>query len=257
MKVMNEDVKIIDESAEILMNRLIARDTYRMEIKCEMSRRLRPGQFVNAEVEGYTLRRPISVSSFDPEKGVLVLLYKVLGEGTAKMAKMKPGDKMRIFGPLGNGFPIEKGTSALLLGGGAGVGPLIQTAKALSRTMETVTVALGFPTKEEVYGLEDFEVLGIEPRLSTDDGTLGFHGNVLQLVESEKLWGEVVYACGPKRMLKGVEDTFERGYISLDVRMACGMGACMACVCKDKKEEGRYRRVCKEGPVFPIGSVVY
>lgn len=255
---MNENnVKMIDESAEILVNRLIARDTYRMEIKCEMSKHLKPGQFINVEVAGYTLRRPISVSCYDPERETVVLLYKVLGEGTAKMAMLRSGEMLRIFGPLGNGFPIEKGESALLLGGGAGVGPLIQTAKALSGTMKTVTVALGFPTKAEVYGLEDFEALGIKPRLSTDDGTAGFHGNVLQLVEAERLQGEVVYACGPKRMLKGVENTFARGYISLDVRMACGMGACMACVCKDAKEEGRYHRVCKEGPVFSIGSVVY
>lgn len=249
--------KMMDETVQILANELIARETYRMEIQCEMSKILKPGQFVNVELEGYTLRRPISVSSYDPEKSLLVLLYKVLGEGTAKMALMKPGDTLKILGPLGNGFPIEEGESALLLGGGAGVGPLIQTAKALSKTMKTVTVALGFPTKEEVYGLEAFEELGIKPWISTDDGTMGFHGNVLQLVEAEKLNGQVVYACGPKRMLKGVEENFERGYISLDVRMACGMGACMACVCKDKKEEGRYHRVCKEGPVFPIGSVVY
>ena len=246
---------MVDERVVITENTLIAADTYRMVLQGELTEQLRAGQFVNLEVEGFTLRRPISVSSFDREKGTFTLLYKVLGEGTRKMAEMKPGMAVRALGPLGNGFPIENWESAILIGGGAGTGPLVQTAKDLRDAGVKVTVVLGFPTKADVYGQEEFESLGIRPYISTDDGTFGFHGNVLELIEAEGLQGAAAYACGPKRMLKGVSERFSTGYISLDIRMACGMGACMACVCKDQENEDKYYRVCKEGPVFKIGQV--
>lgn len=246
---------MVDEKAVVVENSLIAEDTYRMVLKGELSRDLKPGQFVNLEIEGYTLRRPISVSSFDKENKTFTLLYKVLGEGTTKMAAMKPGTEIQTLGPLGNGFPIEKVSSALLIGGGAGTGPLVQTAKELKALGADVTVVLGFPKKADVYGQDEFGKLGIEPKISTDDGSYGFKGNALELIKAEKIDAEIAYACGPKRMLRAVEEMFSRGYISLDIRMACGMGACMACVCKDKDDKDKYYRVCKEGPVFRIGQV--
>ncbi|MBQ2845846.1 MAG: dihydroorotate dehydrogenase electron transfer subunit [Firmicutes bacterium] len=246
---------MLDEKVVIIENTLIAADTYRMVLQGEITEEFKPGQFVNLEIEGYTLRRPISISSFDKQKKTFTLLYKVLGEGTQKMAEMKPGQRIKALGALGNGFPIEKAASAVLIGGGAGTGPLVQTAKELKEQGTDVKVVLGFPTKDDVYGEEDFEGLGITPYVSTDDGTYGFKGNAIDLIKAEGITGEIAYACGPKRMLMAVEETFERGYISLDIRMACGMGACMACVCKDKEDKDKYYRVCKEGPVFKIGQV--
>lgn len=257
-----EPVRPMDEAVEIAENCLVAADTYKMVLKGNMSRLFQPGQFVNVQVEGYTLRRPISISRFDPEEGTFVLYYKVLGEGTAKMAQMKAGQAINVFGPLGNGFPVEKnpsrkgGETVILVGGGAGIGPLIQTAKALKDAGYVVSVALGFPVAADIYGLDEFRALGLEPEVSTDDGSFGFRGNVLEMIEKRGIQGDMVYACGPKRMLKGVEERFQKGYISLDVRMACGMGACMACVCKDKEDSEKYHRVCKEGPVFPVGRVM-
>lgn len=249
-------MSMTDEVVTVIENRFVAKDTYRMMLRGAMSREFKPGQFVNVEIEGFTLRRPISISSYQPKEQTFVLLYRIMGEGTAKMAELKAGSKIKVFGPLGNSFPMERGKAALLIGGGAGVGPLVQTAKELQRTMNIVYVVLGFPTKADVYAVEDFVDAGAEVFVSTDDGTFGFKGNVLELAEAKGLKGEWVYACGPKRMLKAVEEKYDKGYISLDVRMACGMGACMACVCKDKKDPDKYHRVCKEGPVFPIGKVV-
>lgn len=251
-------MKLTDETGIIKENILVAADTYRMVIKGDLSRRFGPGQFVNLLIDGLTLRRPISISRYEPEEGLYVLYYKVLGEGTARMAAMKPGESIQVLGPLGTGFPIDPAhpEPVLVIGGGAGAGPLIQTARELRKWGYPVSVVLGFPTKDDVYAVEEFRALGIEPGVSTDDGSFGYHGNVLELIESRKETARLVYACGPKRMLRAVEERFERGYISLDVRMACGMGACMACVCRDRKEPGAYHRVCKEGPVFPIGRVV-
>jgi len=247
-----------DEKAKILENTLIAADTYRMVLQGELVQDLKAGQFVNLLVPGFTLRRPISVSSFDKSTGEFTLLYKVLGEGTAKMAEMKPGETIQTIGPLGNGFPIETAESVLLIGGGAGTGPLVQLAKELKEAgCKKIRVVLGFPTKADIYGLDEFNELGIRTHVSTDDGTYGFHGNTVELIQAEGLSAELVYTCGPKRMMQAVEELFDRGYISLDIRMACGMGACMGCVCRDKADPDKYYRVCKEGPVFRIGQVEY
>ncbi len=247
-----------DERAKILENTLIAADTYRMVLQSSLCEDLKAGQFVNLLVPGFTLRRPISVSSFDKEAEEYTLLYKVLGEGTQKMAEMKAGDTVQVIGPLGNGFPIETAESILLIGGGAGTGPLVQLAKELKDAgCRKIRVVLGFPTKEDIYGVEDFSALGIRTHISTDDGTYGFHGNAVELIRAEGLTAEMAYTCGPKRMMQAVEELFGRGYISLDIRMACGMGACMGCVVKDKADPDKYYRVCKEGPVFRIGQVDY
>lgn len=246
---------MLDERVVIKENSCIAADTYRMVMQGEIAGELKAGQFVNLEIEGYTLRRPISVSSFSKNEKTFTLLYKVLGEGTAKLSEMKPGESLKALGPLGNGFPIENVKSAVLVGGGAGTGPLVQTANELMELGAEVKAVLGFPSEKDVYGLEDFEKLGITPYVSTDDGTFGFKGNAVELIKEKNISAEIVYACGPKRMLAAVEEIFDRGYISLDIRMACGMGACMACVCKDRNDESRYYRVCKEGPVFRIGQV--
>ena len=154
---------MLDERVVIKENSCIAADTYRMVLQGEIAGELKAGQFVNLEIEGYILRRPISVSSFSKNEKTFTLLYKVLGEGTAKLSEMKPGESLKALGPLGNGFPIEKVKSAVLVGGGAGTGPLVQTAKELMELGAEVKAVLGFPSEKDVYGLEDFEKLGITP----------------------------------------------------------------------------------------------
>lgn len=237
-------------------NACIARDTWKMVMTGEqITGGMKAGQFINLQIEGKTLRRPISVSSFDGGKTTVTIIYKIVGEGTKKMSLMKAGESLDVLGPLGNGFPVEKAGSALLIGGGAGVAPLIQLAGDLIKEGCEVKAVLGYPSAADIYGVDELKEAGAAVYVSTDDGSGGFHGNVMELIAAEGLDAEVVYACGPVPMLKGVEGRFDRGYISLDIRMACGMGACMACVVKDRKNPDKYYRVCKEGPVFGIGQV--
>lgn len=238
---------------KIKSNDLIAKDTYQMEIFDENSSSIRPGQFVNIKVPGYSLRRPISISSV--EDGYYVIIYKVVGNGTFEMSKMKSGDQVDVLGPLGNPFTIhEDKDDILIIGGGVGVPPLYEVAKIYRGLNKNVTVTLGFNDSESVFLAEAFRDLGCDVYVATMDGSDGFKGNVIELIEKEKLEG-FVYTCGPEIMLKAVEDRFVDGYISKESRMACGIGTCMACVCQDKEDDSIYYRICKEGPVFEIGKV--
>ncbi len=247
---------MLDEKMKVVDNLCIAKDTWKMTlVGRQITEEMKAGQFINLQIEGKTLRRPISVSSFDGGMASVTIIYKIVGEGTQKMSEMKVGEEIDVLGPLGNGFPIEKVASALLIGGGAGVAPLVQLARDLKAVGAQVKAVIGFPTAADVYGVSELEALGADVVVSTDDGSKGFKGNVMEAIKDKDLTGDVVYACGPVPMLKGVEGGFDRGYISLDIRMACGMGACMACVVKDKENPEKYYRVCKEGPVFAIGQV--
>lgn len=245
---MREDIGII------LSNEKIAEDTYKMIIESELPTVMMPGQFVNIKVEEHFLRRPISISSIDENS--YTIIYKVVGEGTEILSKMKEGMELNVFGPLGSSYPIHEELEAvLLLGGGVGVPPLYEVAKRYRLMNKRVVVALGFNSVNACFYEEEFKELGCEVLIATMDGSLGIKGTVLDAVDGMGIDIDFVYSCGPMPMLKAIENRYTKGYTSFEARMACGIGACMGCVCKDKEDETIYYRICKEGPVFEIGKV--
>lgn len=239
------------DNCKILKNQEIAPGIFVMEAEADIAKEVKPGQFVQVEVPGFFLRRPISVS--DTTDTSLFLVYRVAGQGTREMSHLKTGEEISLFGPLGNGFPIEN-RPVLLIGGGIGVPPLLKTAKEYRRKNMQVSVALGFNTEKEIILKEQFESLGCDVHIATMDGSCGIKGTALDAIHEDGVKTTFVCACGPGAMLKAVSQEYKDGYISMESRMACGMGACMGCVVKDK--EGNSLRVCKDGPVFPIGKVV-
>ena len=239
------------DQAIILENTNIVKDVYRMKLSTKLASLVQCGQFVEVEVPGFFLRRPISVC--EANEDTITLVYKVVGNGTAAMHKMQQGETLSLFGPCGTGFPIQD-EDVVLIGGGVGVPPLLETAKQYLHFNKNVSVVLGFNTKEDMILVEDFRKLGCEVSIATMDGSFGTKGTVMDAIETNHISCDFVLSCGPLPMLKAISHTFTHGYISLEARMACGMGACMGCVVKDKN--GESLRVCKDGPVFEIGKVV-
>ena len=241
----------------VVSNEKIAKDTYRMEFEYYDAKKMRPGQFINLKIEGFMLRRPISISDI-VDRTHFAIVYKVVGDGTKALTEVKAGDEMDMFGPLGSYYPMHEDVDAvLLIGGGVGVPPLFELAKKYRKIKRHVDVVLGFNDKESVFYEEEFKNLGCEVYVATMDGSYGIKGTVMDAIKEANIETDFVCSCGPVPMLKAVEEKYTKGYMSFESRMACGMGACMACVAKDKKEEDLYHRICKEGPVFPIGKVEF
>ncbi len=228
---------------EIIENKALTKDVYRMRLLGDTSAILRPGQFVNIKLDGLYLRRPISVCEVDGD--VLTILYKVVGKGTEAMAAMQTG-KLDVLTGLGNGYDTAPaGDSPLLIGGGVGVPPLYGLCKKLIAEGKKPTVILGFNTKDEVFYKEEFEKLGATTIVTTVDGSAGTRGFVTDALPAEYSY---FYTCGPEPMLKAVfAATKTEGQLSFEERMGCGFGACMGCSCKTIFGN---RRICKEGPVL-------
>ena len=245
-----------EEVGIILSNTQIAKDTFKMKLAASMSKDMLPGQFVNIKVDGYLLRRPISISSIEDDGFVIV--YKVVGDGTRVLSTLREQQNINIFGPLGSSYPIHKDEKeVLIVGGGVGVPPLYELAKQYRAQDTQVHVVLGFNDKESIFYQEAFRALGCHVVIATMDGSYGVKGTVMDAIEAENITCDFVCSCGPRMMLKAIEAKYTKGYMSFESRMACGIGACMACVAKDKKEEDMYHKICKEGPVFPIGKVEF
>ncbi len=237
----------------ITENTALTRDMYKLVLAGDTSAVTAPGQFVNIRLDGFYLRRPISVC--DSETGKLTLLYKVVGHGTAVMAKMQPGETMDILTGLGNGYDITKsGDHPLLIGGGAGVPPMYWLARQLSAAGKSVTVIMGFNTASEVYYKDEFEALGAKVLVTTADGSMGIKGFVTAAMPEA---GEIsyIYTCGPEPMLKAVYNASDPGgEFSFEERMGCGFGACMGCSCKTKYGN---KRICREGPVLVKEEIIW
>lgn len=244
------------ENGIIISNQCIASDTYQMILQSNISETMEAGQFVNIRMDGYMLRRPISICSIEQQR--FTIIYKVVGDGTKALSKLQPQQQLDIFGPLGHGFPIDdRLDEVLLIGGGVGVPPLYEVAKRFCALHKKVVVVLGFNDKASVFYEQEFTALGANVYIATMDGSYGTKGTVVDAIQAHTIAIDTIYTCGPRPMLKALEKRYTKGYMSFEARMACGMGACMACVAKDKKEEGLYHRICKEGPVFPIGKVEF
>ena len=240
----------------IVRKQNLARGVYDYTVHCpEMAAEAVPGQFVHIRVPGHMLRRPISICGIDREKGNLRLVMEVRGEGTEILSRLNEGELIDLMGPLGHGFTLlapEK--KAVVIGGGIGVPPLLSTIAHYGRNGTAIT---GFRSASAVILQEDFQASGVKTVLCTDDGTMGEKGFVTgalqKLLETET--PDILYACGPMPMLKAVAKMAEeKGItceISLEERMACGVGACLGCACRTVKNgvEG-YSHVCKDGPVF-------
>lgn len=224
------------------------------------------GQFVSVYSSDATklLPRPISLCGIDDESGTIRLVYRVTGEntGTEEFSKLQTGDEVRILGPLGNGFTIGE-EKAFLIGGGIGIPPMLQLAKRLKEEQPGTefTIVLGY-RDAKTFLLEEFEELGTVV-IATEDGSLGTKGNVLDAIREQNLTADVIYSCGPTPMLRALKAYAKehnmKCYVSMEERMACGIGACLACVCKSTEKDGHTnvnnKRICKEGPVFDAGEV--
>jgi len=229
----------------------------------EMARLSTAGQFCHIRVPGFSLRRPISICQVDRAEGTVRFLFDIRGEGTAALANSKEQDMLDVMGPLGNGFQLlSPDHKAVVVGGGIGVPPMLQTAAHYGKN---ATAIVGFRSRDKMVLTEDFQRLGIPLMTATEDGSYGHHGLVTDLIRQRIGEGpvDIVYACGPKVMLRAVAalcgDHGIRCQVSLEERMGCGVGACLVCACKVKRESGdtTYAHVCKNGPVFEAERVVF
>ena len=229
----------------IVEHTALTKDVYRMVLSGDTSAITASGQFVNILLEGYFLRRPISVCDWDAE--TLTIVYKVVGHGTEAMSKMVKGQELDILTGLGNGYDLTVcGDKPVLLGGGVGVPPMYGCAKKLVEQGVKPTVILGFNTKDEVFYEDEFKALGCETIVTTVDGSHGVKGFAVAPLENMDY--TYFYTCGPEPMLKAVyKATTTSGQMSFEERMGCGFGACMGCSCKTLTG---YKRICKEGPVM-------
>ena len=236
---------------EIVKNEALTADVYKMELAGDTSAITAPGQFVNLKLEGKFLRRPISVN--DCVDGLLTIIYKVVGEGTAQMAKMQAGEKLDILTGLGNGYDLaDAGEHPVLLGGGVGVPPLYMLAKQLIAAGKKVSVVLGFNKAAEVFYAKEFAALGCDVTVTTVDGSMGVKGFVTDALPADYTY---FYTCGPEPMLKAVyRATNTSGQMSFEERMGCGFGACMGCSCKTITG---YKRICREGPVMRKEEILW
>ena len=233
-------------------NRKIASAVYEMTLSGDTSAVTAPGQFVNIRLDGFFLRRPISVC--DCESGTLRLIYKVVGNGTQAMSKLQNGTELDVLTGLGNGYNTGKsGDRPLLLGGGVGVPPMYMLAKKLISEEKDVTVILGFNTENEVFYENEFQALGAKVLVTTADGSKGIKGFVTDAMD--KVDYTYFYTCGPEPMIKAVYNkSTTSGQFSFEERMGCGFGACMGCSCKTKYGS---KRICKDGPVLEKEEIIW
>ena len=236
----------------ITENTQLTATVFKMKLAGDVSDITSSGQFVNIKLDGLYLRRPISVC--DSEDGVLTLIYKVVGKGTEQMSKMQAGEKLDILTGLGNGYNTSvSGDKPVLLGGGVGVPPLYMLCKKLIKEGKSVSVVLGFNTKDEIFCEEDFKALGATVYVATADGSYGIKGFVTDALKDIDY--TYFYTCGPEPMLKALyKATNTSGQFSFEERMGCGFGACMGCSCKTVTG---YKRICKDGPVLEKEEILW
>ena len=247
------------ENAVVISQEMLADGIFSMWLRTEAAQTAVPGQFISMYTNDGTklLPRPISICEIDKENGALRVVYRVTGEntGTKQFSEAKAGDTIPVIGPLGNGFPLDKaeGKKAFLMGGGIGVPPILELAKQLNCEKQIV---MGY-RDANTFLSKQFEENG-KVYISTEDGSVGTKGNVMDAIRENGLTADIIYACGPIPMLRAIKNfAKENGiecYISLEERMACGIGACLACVCKSKEKDHHSnvhnKRICKDGPVF-------
>ncbi|MBO8136560.1 MAG: dihydroorotate dehydrogenase electron transfer subunit [Desulfotomaculum sp.] len=252
-------------NGKLITHKNIAGDYYLMEFKShELAEAAGPGQFVHVKCGSTNdplLRRPISIHKADKDKGIIALLYRVAGKGTRLLSLMEPGDLLDVMGPLGNGFQLPKPSEKVaVVAGGIGVAPLFFLVQLLVNAGNDVQMYIGARTSQDLLAVKDIKKLGVDVKLATDDGSAGYHGLVTDLLPEKLQKVDRIYTCGPFPMMKSVAYLANKynvpAQVSLEEKMGCGVGACLACSCKIKiNGESVYKRVCTEGPVFNAGEV--
>lgn len=252
---------MFNEKCEVLQNNQLASNVYEMVLKTDkLAKEAMPGQFIHIKINSGLyplLRRPISINRTDKENDTVAIVYQVIGQGTEEMSTIQKGTILDIMGPLGKGFPIFEGRRCAVVGGGMGTAPLLELAHGLQQC----DAYLGF--RDEVYKLEEYQAACDKVAVATENGSLGHKGYVTELLEKNINSYDIVYTCGPKVMMKIVADICSKNnvecYVSLEERMACGIGACLVCACKVKGEdaEWHHKKACKDGPVFNAKEVSF
>lgn len=254
------------ELASVVSQEMLVDGIFSMWIQTEAAKSALPGQFISMYTNDGSklLPRPISICEIDRDKGQLRVVYRVTGEytGTKQFSELKAGDTVPVIGPLGNGFPMNKaaGKRVFLMGGGIGVPPILELSKQIDCAQAQILVGY---RNADTFLKEQFEENG-EVYISTEDGSVGTKGNVMDAIRANELDADIIFACGPTPMLRAVKAYAEEKsiecYISMEERMACGIGACLACVCKsgeiDHHSNVNNKRICKDGPVFLSTEVV-
>ncbi len=245
----------VKEEASVVSQEKLAEGIYSLILKTKAAQDAVPGQFINifSKDSSNLLPRPISICEIDKAASTLRMVYRVVGKGTLEFSDLAAGDKVTVLGPLGNGFPLE-GERPIVVGGGIGVPPMLQLAKELEGS---VTAVMGY-RNDDLFLTEEFTDVAAELCIATDDGSVGTHGTVVDAIKENELEPDVIYACGPKPMLKALAafaaEKNIKCYVSMEERMACGVGACLGCVCQstevDDHSHVHNKRVCKDGPVF-------
>ncbi len=240
-----------DSIFEVKSNLKIAKNTYEMTLVGDTSDITSSGQFVNIKLDGFYLRRPISVCNVEADE--LTIIYKAVGEGTEAMSKMSGGEKLLTLTGLGNGYDTSvSGDEPLLIGGGAGVPPMFYLARRLVAEGKRPRAILGFGSADEVFYKKEFEAIGVPVTVTTADGTEGIRGFVTDAMNGNYTY---FYTCGPEPMLKAVYNKSETsGQFSFEERMGCGFGACMGCTCKTKYGN---KRICRDGPVLVKEEIIW
>lgn len=246
--------------AEIIRHTSLSDGIFDMTLKAEeIAKEAKAGQFISVYLNNKSkiLPRPISICGIDKEAGTLRIVYRTVGDGTKELSDYKEGEMVKILGPLGNGF-TQKDKKAILIGGGIGIPPMLELMKQLDCDK---TAVLGY-RDSDMFLKDEFEAVG-DVVISTEDGSFGTKGNVIDAIKEQGVEGSIIYACGPTPMLRGIKAYAEEmgieAQISMEERMACGIGACLACVCKSKDVDFHShvhnKRVCKDGPVFDAREV--
>ncbi|WMJ22547.1 dihydroorotate dehydrogenase electron transfer subunit [Paludicola sp. MB14-C6] len=255
-------MKYTQGNYRIVKKENLAKNCYDFTIACpEIAEIAQAGQFAHVKINGFSLRRPISICEVDKENGTIRIVFEIRGEGTKALADCNENTLIDIIAPLGNGFTLlDSSKKAIVIGGGIGVPPMVEVAKHYRKN---ATAIIGFRSANAVILNEDFDSLGANVMLCTDDGTMGQKGYVTTALATrlEQETADIIYACGPHLMLKGIIELANkyniRCEVSLEERMGCGVGACLVCACKTVKDGKEYfAHVCKDGPVFDSKEVI-
>ena len=267
---MPTSTKKFDLPTEVISNELVAENHYLLRCSCpEIAASALPGQFIHVLIpqgSGLLLRRPFTIYTVEGDQ--ITMLYQLIGEGTNVLSRLKWGDSIRVLGPLGNTFEISPVPNpAIIVGGGAGIASLMLLAAALRNTgMHTLSL-VGSMNRARLLSVADLKAIGVETHIATDDGSVGHHGFVTELLthilETRELQNPIIYACGPDGMLRAVTkiglDYHTPTQLAMENRMGCAMGVCLGCVCKVQMPGGgfEYQRVCTEGPVFNAEDIIW
>ena len=258
------------ERANVISQRILADGIYDLRLETSIARDAVPGQFVGVYTDDKSslLPRPISICGVNKEKNELRLVYRVVGKGTDLFSKLSDKDQVDVLGPLGNGYPMNEaaGKSVILMGGGIGVPPILELAKRLSKLSDgecpkDIKIVMGY-RNDQTFLADEFRQYG-QLYIATDDGSLGTHGTVIDALNKQNIEGDVIYTCGPMPMLRGIKEYAKehnmKAYLSLEERMACGVGACLGCVVATKDKDAHSHvnnaRICTDGPVFDADVV--